>query len=100
MTPGADQESKRENIDKRRLLLYLMATPPFVALFLFLPAGDWLWIRGWLFVAVFYAGVTASSFYLRRVNPDVLAARINPHQGTEPWDKPLLGFLFVTWLTL
>jgi protein-S-isoprenylcysteine O-methyltransferase Ste14 len=100
MTTDDDQESKREKIDKRRLFFYLLATPLFVALFLFLPAGDWLWIRGWLFVAVFYAALTASSLYLWRVNSDVVAARINPHQGTESWDKPLLGFLVVAWLTL
>lgn len=36
--------------------------------------------------------------YLWRVNPDILAARINRHQGTEPWDKPLVGILLVLWL--
>jgi hypothetical protein len=33
-----------------------------------------------------------------RVNPEVLAARINPHQGTEGWDKVLLGLFFLAGL--
>jgi protein-S-isoprenylcysteine O-methyltransferase Ste14 len=91
-------DHKPEKIDKRRLMLHLLASPLFVALFLFWPAGDWLWAKGWLFVAVFYCTVTASSLYLRRVNPDILAARINRHRGTEPWDKILVGTLLAMWL--
>lgn len=40
------------------------------------------------------------SLYLWRVNPDILAARINRHQGTERWDKILLGFFVVTWVAI
>src|SRR5262249_43740764 len=38
--------------------------------------------------------------YLRHVNPDVVAARINPHQGTEAWDKILVTCLFVAFLAI
>jgi protein-S-isoprenylcysteine O-methyltransferase Ste14 len=91
-------ELGRERIDRRRLAFYLLATPLFLAVFMFLPAGNWLWPRGWLLIVVFYAGVAASTFYLRRANPDILAARINRHQGTEPWDKILLGLLAGAWI--
>ena len=33
------------------------------------------------------------TLYLRRVNPDVIAARVNRHEGTKRWDRILLGFL-------
>jgi protein-S-isoprenylcysteine O-methyltransferase Ste14 len=98
MTATDNQGHQPERIDKRRLVLYVLASPLFVILFLLLPAGTWRWARGWLFVAVFYAAVAISSLYLRRANPDLLAARINPHQGTERWDKFLLPFFLVTWL--
>ncbi len=97
MTSDHHQDQKPEKIDQRRLVVCLLATPLFVALFLFLPAGTWLWAKGWLFVGVFCAAAALSSLYLRRVNPDILPARINPHQGTERWDKPLVGFLLVSW---
>lgn len=35
-----------EKIDRRRLVLYLLATPLFLAVFLFLPAGTWAWEKG------------------------------------------------------
>ena len=33
------------------------------------------------------------ALYLRRVNPDVIAARVNRHEGTKGWDRCLLGIL-------
>ena len=33
------------------------------------------------------------TLYLRRVNPDVIAARVNRHEGTKGWDRLLLGIL-------
>ena len=87
-----------EKFDIHRLVLFFLVTPLLVALFLFLPAGTWAWEEGWLFLGVFGAASTIASLYLRRVNPDILAARINRHQGTEPWDKILVGFLIVMWL--
>jgi protein-S-isoprenylcysteine O-methyltransferase Ste14 len=34
--------------------------------------------------------------YLRRANPDVVAARVNRHEGTKSWDRIRLGFSFPT----
>lgn len=70
-----------EKFDIRRLVLFLLLTPLFVAVFLFLLAGTWTWGKGWLFIGVFVAASIIASLYLRRVNPDILAARINRHQG-------------------
>jgi protein-S-isoprenylcysteine O-methyltransferase Ste14 len=87
-----------EKFDIRRLVLFLLLAPLFVAVFLFLPAGTWAWAKGWLFIGVLAALSIIASLYLWRVNPDILAARINRHQGTEPWDKPVVGSLIVMWL--
>src|SRR5262245_35556780 len=56
---------------------------------LFLPAGTWMWTRGWLFVFVIVVASILSTFYLRRVNPDVIAGRFSRHKGTKPWDLTL-----------
>jgi protein-S-isoprenylcysteine O-methyltransferase Ste14 len=92
--------TQTEKIDYRRLMLFLLLTPLFLALFFFLPAGTWGWEKGWLFLLVFMASAIASSLYLRRVNPDLLAARINRHQGTELWDKILVCLLVVAWVAV
>ncbi len=91
-------DPKFEKFDIHRLVLFFLVTPLFVAVFLFLPAGTWAWGKGWLFIGGFVAASVIASFYLWRVNPDILAARINRHQGTEPWDKPLVGILLGMWL--
>ena len=66
----------------------------FFVLCLFLPAGTWTWTRGWLFILVLVVASILSTFYLRRVNPEVIAARVNRHKGTKRWDL-LLGVIFV-----
>ncbi|MGL4553224.1 MAG: methyltransferase family protein [Gemmataceae bacterium] len=81
-------------IDRRRLLGYAVGAPLFFALFLFLPAGDFLWVKGWEFVAGMSAAGVICGLVLWRVNPEVIAARVNATQGTKPWDRVLLVFFF------
>src|SRR5271166_4574371 len=100
MTSTDNQDHKPEKFDIRRLVLFLLGTPLFFALFMFLPAGTWAWGKGWLFILVFLVSAVAASLYIWRVNPDLLAARINTHQGTERWDKILVGFILLSWLAL
>src|SRR3954447_359366 len=92
MTSADSQAQKPERINRRRLVLNLLGTPLFFALFLFLPAGTWLWAKGWLFVLVMVASSVLSVLYVWRVNPELVVARINPHRGTKGWDKVLGGF--------
>ena len=93
MTAANNQDQPPEGINRRRLVVFLLALPLFFALFMFLPAGTWAWDEG----LALHRGVPGTlavlaALYLWRVNPEVLAARINPHQGTKRWDKILLGF--------
>jgi hypothetical protein len=52
MTSANNTNHKPERINRRRLVLYLLGTPLFFALFMFLPAGTWVWPKGWLFLGV------------------------------------------------
>lgn len=100
MSSEDNQGQIPERINRRRLILNILGTPLFFALFMFLPAGTWAWAKGWLFILVFLTLAVLASLYLWRVNPELLAARINPHQGTKRWDKVLLGFFFLTALAI
>ena len=93
MASNGDQQGQPEQIDRRRLFLSLGGMLLFFVLGLFLPAGTWTWTRGWLFVLVIVVASILSTIYLRRVNPDVIAARVNRHKGTKRWDL-LLGVIF------
>src|SRR5262245_66179748 len=78
-----------ERSDRRRLVLSSVATLLFMALSLFLPAGTWAWTKGWLFLGVVLTLGVVAALFIRQVNPELLAARVNAHQGTEPEDKVL-----------
>jgi protein-S-isoprenylcysteine O-methyltransferase Ste14 len=96
MTTEGDRGRQPEPIDRRRLITGVVRALLIFALCLFLPAGTWAWGRGWLFLVVWVAGLVVAMLYLRRVNPDVVAARLNRHEGTKSWDRILLGILLPT----
>jgi protein-S-isoprenylcysteine O-methyltransferase Ste14 len=100
MTPADDPVQQPPRIDRRRLVVSLLGVPLFLALFLFLPAGTWAWADGWLFVLVFLTSCLLAALYVWRVNPELLAARVNPHRGTKGWDKPLLAAFLLTALAI
>jgi protein-S-isoprenylcysteine O-methyltransferase Ste14 len=94
MPSDGDHETNPAGVDRRRLLLSFLVIPLILAS-LFLPAGTWAWPRGWLFVVVLLVTGSVSFIYIQRKNPELIAARINRHQGTKSWDKILLG-VFLT----
>ena len=81
-----------EPIDRRRLIISTVSSLLIFVLCLFLPAGTWMWSRGWLFIFVMVVASILITIYLRRVNPEVIAARVNRHEGTRRWDL-LLGLI-------
>jgi protein-S-isoprenylcysteine O-methyltransferase Ste14 len=96
MTAAETDHRPTEPINRTRFVLQCIATILYFVLALFLPAGNWLWERGWLFLLVMTLLSILSVVYILRVNPEVLTARVNAHQGTKPWDRVLIGFLLPT----
>jgi protein-S-isoprenylcysteine O-methyltransferase Ste14 len=92
MTSANDKDQQPQGINRRRLVVFLLALPLYFALFMFLPAGTWAWTKGWLFIGVFLGTLTIVAVYLWRVNPEVVIARTRSHEGTKRWDKILLSF--------
>jgi len=67
----------------------------FLAVAMFLPAGDIRWAKGWLFLLVFFVLVILNVVYLSRTNPEIFVARSKIHEGTKSWDKVVVFFLLV-----
>jgi protein-S-isoprenylcysteine O-methyltransferase Ste14 len=93
MTTTSGRPRQPESTDRRRLISGSVLTLLAFVVCLFLPAGTWAWPRGWLFFSVVIAASIVISLYLRRANPDVIAARVNRHEGTKGWDRWVLGLL-------
>jgi protein-S-isoprenylcysteine O-methyltransferase Ste14 len=94
MQTDDDQTTQPEPIDRRRLIISTIASLLIFVVCLFLPAGTWAWFPGWLFLVAMVAASVVITVYLRRVNPDVVAGRINRQKGTKRWDL-LLGLFFI-----
>jgi len=88
-----------EPINRRRLIISTTAWLIVLVLCLFLPAGTWEWPKGWLFLGVLLASSIPQMSYLRRVNPDVVAGRVNRHEWAKRWDLLLALFGFLPTMT-
>jgi protein-S-isoprenylcysteine O-methyltransferase Ste14 len=77
-------------------LFYLLLFP----VILFLLAGDWRWIEGWLFSVIFLAMCYSTLIYLYFYDPALLKERFgSPIQETQKgWDKVLLTLFFVEFI--
>jgi protein-S-isoprenylcysteine O-methyltransferase Ste14 len=77
-------------MSKRIVQVTLFTTLWIVALFV--AAGRWDWTRGWLFVALYLAGMGALAAIVRRTQPDLLAARAQwRRKDAKPFDKVFLA---------
>ncbi len=94
MEAPQNQHMQPERVDRRQLFKGLVQLIILVVLAMFLPAGTWNWLRGWLFLFVSIGVSILAAVYLRRVNPEILAARVNRRQGTKLWDRVLLSVFF------
>jgi hypothetical protein len=83
MATNDDQFSQPAPMDRRRLITSTISSLLIFVLGLFFPAGTWAWFRGWLFLGVLVAASVVIILYLRRVNLDVIAGRVNRHEGTK-----------------
>jgi protein-S-isoprenylcysteine O-methyltransferase Ste14 len=85
-------DQSHEPIDRQRLIISTTSSVLILVLCLFLPAGTWAWTKGWLFLGVLLASSIPITLYLLKVNPDVIAGRVNRHERPRRWDL-LLGLL-------
>ena len=87
MTAANDTGHPPERINRRRLVLYLLGTPLFFVLSLFLPAGTWAWPKGWLFLGVLLGTGALAAWCLGRLNPEVYAPGSTRTREPSPWIK-------------
>ena len=78
------------------VIVYVLAYP----VVLFLLAGDWLWIEGWIFSLWFITIGYYSTFYLNRHSPDLLRERFRRvgSGGEKGWDKVFVYALIIVFL--
>ena len=103
MTDRPDLDDLRRSPAARRALarcIYgLIAYVSLIAISLFVPAGL-SWTRGWIFLAIYFLSASAATYYLWRVNPDILIARSTFRRPSKWWDAVLGPLLLVSMVAI
>ena len=94
MTSTNEMDQQRHGVNKRRLLVTLLALPVCFALCMVLLVLNLSWTKGRIFIFVFLGLAAVAFACLWRVNPEVLVARRQAHRRTKRWDGLLLCFFF------
>jgi protein-S-isoprenylcysteine O-methyltransferase Ste14 len=63
------------------------------ALILFLCAGRWDWIWGWIAVIILAGWVGATALTVIPKNPALLAERVGPKKGAKAWDTAIMSIV-------
>ncbi|MBM4431686.1 MAG: isoprenylcysteine carboxylmethyltransferase family protein [Chloroflexi bacterium] len=82
---GSDQARKAS---LPRILLRLLAFVLILAVILFLAAGRWDWVTGWIYMAM-YACLTVIAVLVVPLDPELIAERTQIKEGVKEWDKRL-----------
>ncbi len=69
-----------------RLAIAVVAAIVLFAVAIFWPAGRLDWLAGWLYVGIVALNHLGNVVYLKRVNPELIAARLRRGKGTKRWD--------------
>ncbi len=82
-----------------RLFVQTVLWLGFMAVLLFVAAGNWRWIQGWAFIAIFAGGSAVFGAWLYRRDPALLAARMGPLvQRAQPlWDQIFMSAAMIGW---
>jgi hypothetical protein len=95
---------KPMSFDWRLLVGESLALFAGLALALFLPAGNWLWTAGWIYLGFFLAWYAGIQTWLAKHNPGLRQERMRFRSSDETsWDRllfPVLALFPIPWLVL
>ena len=72
---------------KARLAVAIAAYIAMYAVLVFLPAGRWDWIAGWLYLAIACIGMGCGFALVWARHPELIEHRMRIGKGTKTWDK-------------
>jgi protein-S-isoprenylcysteine O-methyltransferase Ste14 len=88
MSSSATGSDKARAPSLPRLLLRLMTFVLMLTAILFVAAGRWDWVMGWVYMAM-YACVTVIAVLVVPLDPELIAERTQIKEGVKEWDKRL-----------
>lgn len=88
MSNDANGSEKAPEVSAPRTLLRLLAFVLILAAILFVAAGRWDWVMGWIYMAT-YASVTVIGVLAVPLDPELVEERTQIKEGVKEWDKRL-----------
>jgi len=86
MSNSANRSDKAHEPSLPRILLRLMTFVLILAAILFIAAGRWDWVMGWVYMAM-YACVTVIAVLVVPLDPELIEERTQIKEGVKEWDK-------------
>jgi len=86
MSNSANRSDKAHEPSLPRILLRLMTFVLILAAILFIAAGRWDWVMGWVYMAM-YACVTVIGVLVVPLDPGLVEERTQIKEGVKEWDK-------------
>jgi protein-S-isoprenylcysteine O-methyltransferase Ste14 len=83
-----------------KMVAHSLAFAAFLGLLLFLPAGTLAWPQAWVFMALFIGCSEAIGVWLKKSDPDLLAARMkSPISADQKFsDRVVMGAILVVFI--
>lgn len=74
-----------------RRAIYFAVFMAFLAVPMFVAAGRLDWWGGWAFMGAYIGGGMVGTLVVSHLNPEVMQARAERHEGTKRWDRVLMS---------
>jgi protein-S-isoprenylcysteine O-methyltransferase Ste14 len=85
------ESNKGREPNKLKILLRLLTFVIILMAILFIAAGRWDWVMGWLYMAM-YASMTVIALLVIPIDPDLVEERTHMKEDVKDWDKYISSF--------
>ena len=99
--PVREREDREESVQLGiiRRVIQVAITMGILATILFLSAGRWNWMWGWVLIGLYLVGIGMSGVFMMQISPQTIAER-SKTEGMRDWDKWVGGAFGVVYFLL
>ncbi|MHA1270921.1 MAG: methyltransferase family protein [Candidatus Helarchaeota archaeon] len=91
----SNNHSTSEKVSYIKLIMGIIGGLVFIEILLFLPAGTFFWIEGWIYLIIFAVFLIISTIYSNEKNPQIIRSR-SKFKPNEHWDIIIMIFLITS----
>ena len=89
-----NEQSQLDQFGKKRIIRDYISRI-LIAIFLFLSAGTYKWVNGWLYFIIATLIIAATHLFVAISNPELFNERGREHADIKAWDKKYTQFYMI-----